>query len=128
MKGADLVEPRCWWCGAVADSREHKFKASELRLNNGPGQWLGDTAVVHGSDDGTLTDVRGAKSAIVMWSRSMCQNCNGARSQPFDLAYDELLHSLTPTKRRLESVVSFDSPMCMARTGLLNAQISSSTG
>jgi len=39
---AAVPGPGCWWCGAPADSREHKFKKSELRLNNGPGPWRGE--------------------------------------------------------------------------------------
>ena len=61
---------------------------------NGAGSWKGDDAVVHGGDGEGHTTVQGAKSDILKWSPSMCHNCNGARSQPFDLAYDTLIRYL----------------------------------
>ena len=90
-----LAAPRCWWCGAPANSREHKFKQSELRLNNGRGAWQGDAAVVHGRNGGEeLRQVQGPNSTLVKFSTSMCQNCNNARSQPFDQAYDKFIEYL----------------------------------
>lgn len=46
--------------------------------------------MVHGSDAG-LRDVQGPDSKIVKFSPTMCQNCNNARSQPFDVAYDKFV-------------------------------------
>jgi hypothetical protein len=33
---------RCWWCGVPADSREHKYKKSDLIRQYGSGPWTGD--------------------------------------------------------------------------------------
>jgi hypothetical protein len=95
--------PLCWWCGAPADSREHKFKASELRLNNGAAGWSGSSAVVHSQDD-ELREIQGPNSDRVKFSPSMCQNCNNARSQPFDLAYDNFIQYMS----KYESTVAVD--------------------
>ncbi len=89
------AEPRCWWCGDPADSREHKFKQSELKLNNGSGSWTGDAAVVHGGHGRELKPVQGPNSTHVKFERSMCQNCNNARSQPFDRAYDQFIEHMS---------------------------------
>jgi hypothetical protein len=78
---------RCWWCGAVADSREHKHKKTDLIREFGSGPYLGDSAVVRGFD-GTLRQVQGPDSNEVKFPRVLCAPCNNARSQPFDAAYD----------------------------------------
>lgn len=85
--------PTCWWCGSTADSREHKFKASELRASHGP-EWRGEAAVVHGSFGGQQQEVRGPKADELKWPPSMCKDCNNRRSQPFDRAYDQFLRFL----------------------------------
>jgi hypothetical protein len=89
-----VTDPACWWFGAPADSREHKFAAAELRLNHGRGSWSGDNAVVHFDSEFASTDVRGAKADILKWEPSPCRDCNNARSQPFDQAYMAFLRYL----------------------------------
>lgn len=73
----------CWWCGAIATTSEHKYKRSDLRLLGGSGQ-------VHwGTDPSQPFLVRSTrKDPLVRFSKSLCANCNNARSQPFDRAYD----------------------------------------
>lgn len=78
---------RCWWCGAVADSREHKHKKSDLIREFGSGPYLGDLAVVRGFEE-RLRQVQGPDANEVKFPRVLCAPCNNARSQPFDAAYD----------------------------------------
>jgi hypothetical protein len=40
---------RCWWCGAVADSREHKHKKTDMTREFGVGPYVRDSGVVRGS-------------------------------------------------------------------------------
>ena len=81
-----LLESRdglCWWCRTrPADSREHKFKRSDLaRLWSADGLFWHNTA-------GDQRVIRGLKrSRGVRFSMTMCAHCNNARSQPFDQAY-----------------------------------------
>lgn len=72
----------CWWCGSLADSQEHKFKRSDLA------RILGEDGLYWGGDNGgkSIRSIR--KSPEVRFTRTMCQNCNNSRSQPFDLSYD----------------------------------------
>ncbi|WP_203566852.1 hypothetical protein [Aestuariimicrobium ganziense] len=75
----------CWWCGKVADSLEHRHKRTDLeRL------WEGSRAPVWGGDGGRVETLRGpnSKSRSVRFGAVLCQNCNNARSQPFDRAYE----------------------------------------
>lgn len=72
----------CWWCGGVADSREHRHKASILRrMWSDEGLYLGR----RGED---LYTLRSWRSDAVKFGKVLCQNCNNVRSQPFDKAYD----------------------------------------
>ncbi|MEU0389998.1 hypothetical protein [Streptomyces chartreusis] len=73
----------CWWCGAVANTREHKFKLSDLKRLSGNSS----EKLVWG-DSETLADVRSPrKSNLVKFVANLCANCNNARSQKFDFAY-----------------------------------------
>lgn len=90
-----MTMPKCWWCGAPADSREHKFAAAELRLNYGPGPWGGENPILHIVENTDQhQEVRGPRADILKWKPSMCQACNNRRSQPFDRAYIRLLRYL----------------------------------
>jgi hypothetical protein len=83
----------CWWCGAKADSREHKWKKSEVTAlygsansENYPLFWV--------DDSGGTKEIQGPNSSLLKFEKSLCQNCNSARSQPFDHAYDQWIHYL----------------------------------
>ncbi|MCW3767339.1 MULTISPECIES: hypothetical protein [Paenarthrobacter] len=74
----------CWWCGAVADSREHKYKRTDLARLQGDGPNL-----VWGGDEGRLHNIQSIrKSPAVRFEMDLCRRCNDTRSQPFDRAYD----------------------------------------
>jgi len=102
-----VADSLCWWCGATADSREHKIAAAELRLNHGGGSWVGDSGVVHVDGDLTVRDVQGAKADILKWEPNLCQNCNNARSQPFDRAYISMLRYLDQHEEEVGSTGVF---------------------
>lgn len=79
----------CWWCREqCADSREHKFKASDLDE-----LWKGNELVWVGEDGNRARNIlgRGAirrdRYGILRFKPSLCQNCNNSASQPYDLAY-----------------------------------------
>jgi hypothetical protein len=77
---------RCWWCGAPADSREHKWKRTDVVRMYGSGPYGGE--LVWGDDDGRGRELQGARSPELKYLPNLCQRCNNARSQPFDTAYD----------------------------------------
>lgn len=83
----------CWWCGDVADSREHKWKKSEVKgMYGAAGSESYPLIWVH--EDGTSKTVQGPDSDVLKFEKSLCQNCNNARSQPFDFAYDRWIKYL----------------------------------
>jgi hypothetical protein len=99
------VAPRlCLMCGAVADSREHKFKRSDLlRSSRGfsPGQ-----AVFLGA--GGFQPIQGPNSRLVKLGKVLCQDCNTTRSQPYDRAYERLSTWLVNEDKNLQQREEID--------------------
>ncbi|ALO67662.1 hypothetical protein AS189_15725 [Arthrobacter alpinus] len=79
----------CWWCGDVATTEEHRFKASTLRrvARSDDGTIVPSTVYKKSSDyEGTLQSLK--KGTQIRWRKNLCANCNNAKSQPFDRSYD----------------------------------------
>lgn len=85
---------KCWWCGGVATTREHKFKHSDLRrmaTRNG----ARDLSNLHKQSDFHEGPLRTLKRGDeVQWGLNLCAPCNNAKSQPFDVAYDSFVQFL----------------------------------
>lgn len=76
---------KCWICGGVANSREHKFKRSDLVRSSAT--WApGDRPYFVGS--GGRRRIPSADSRIATFGKVLCGDCNSARTQPFDRAYE----------------------------------------
>lgn len=78
----------CWWCGEPANSREHKFKKTDIERAFGRGPYREGRTLVKQGDSGRQTDVTGSRSKVFKFEPMICASCNGVRSQPFDRAYD----------------------------------------
>lgn len=80
---------RCWWCGDLATTEEHRFKNSTLRrvgrTDSGDVDPQG-VFKVSGDFAGPLRSLN--KGSQVRWRKNLCARCNNQRSQPFDLAHD----------------------------------------
>lgn len=109
---ARLLTPRidglCWWCQArPATTGEHKYKHSELKaLLDAEG------LLFHGTDAReTLVPLRGRSAlrrdryGLVKFEKSMCGECNNARSQPFDRAYDMYAGAIRRAPHRCKHAV-----------------------
>ncbi|MPV50104.1 hypothetical protein GCG21_08805 [Pseudactinotalea sp. HY160] len=88
-KRAETLRP-CWWCGDVADTEEHKFKRSDLRRVAGASGSPQDVYKSSPTYTGTLKSL--SKGSEIRWAKNLCAQCNNARSQPFDRAYDEFVN------------------------------------
>lgn len=79
------LQGTCWWCGNVADSREHRHKRTDLR------RMFDDEGVLerHKADE-RLMLIRSAnsKSKAARFGAVLCARCNNERSQAYDRAYD----------------------------------------
>lgn len=87
----------CWWCGRPADSREHRFKKSDLVAQFGAGSYISSGGVVRGIA-GRLQEVQGPNSRAMKFAAFLCQACNNARSQPFDRAYERFIQHVVESE------------------------------
>lgn len=85
----------CWICGALADSSEHMVKASDFRAIF-PGITHKNPVFRH-SRESVNQRIKGVNSDDLKFSPSICQRCNNSRTQPHDLAWQELSATLQAT-------------------------------
>lgn len=80
---------RCWWCGDLATTEEHRIKASTLRrVGRAEDGTTNPSNVFKMSSDYQRSLQTLKKGPQVRWRRNMCASCNNSRSQAFDRAYD----------------------------------------
>lgn len=76
---------QCWICGASADSREHRFKKSDLARAGKT--WSREDQPFFVNSDG-IRRLQGPGSKLVTFSKVICQQCNNAGTQAYDRAYE----------------------------------------
>ena len=82
---------KCWICEVrEADSAEHSKKRSDIVREYGRGPYKGDRAPIF-YRKGKFTDIQGPNSGLLKFGKSLCEQCNNANTQPFDLAYDHFV-------------------------------------
>jgi hypothetical protein len=77
-------------CGAPADSREHKFKKSDLvrRYGAQPFKEMGGLAhFYHGEE--IVRNIQGVSAKLLTYDPIICSRCNNVVSQPWDQAYQQ---------------------------------------
>jgi hypothetical protein len=89
----------------VADSREHRHKKADVVRSFGPGPWPAPVVRVRGGSS-YEERIQGPNSDKLKFAKVLCANCNNARSQPFDIAYDAFASFL---HQNAESVVKAGS-------------------
>ena len=74
----------CWICGNIADSEEHKFKASDIKKYHGKKI---DAFYI----SGTVTKLSSYKDKSLKFPKVICVNCNNVLTRPHDDAYDQFI-------------------------------------
>jgi hypothetical protein len=95
-------EGTCWWCGGVADSREHRHKASDLRREFSMAEYQAGDVILRRSEERPAIDLRGPNAKVAKFGSNFCARCNNERSQPFDLAYDRFIEWFLANEEELE--------------------------
>jgi hypothetical protein len=85
---------KCWICGGVADSAEHKIKKSDIVKICGSGTY--EEVVLY--DSKSFTPLRGPNSKLVKYDKILCSACNNSFSQPFDKAYENFVNHIYENK------------------------------
>lgn len=74
----------CWICGNIADSEEHKFKASDLKRAMGKkfdGYYI----------RGEIIKISSYKDKRLKFPKVICTECNNNLTRPHDNAYDKFV-------------------------------------
>lgn len=107
---------RCWICGALADSREHRIKRSDIVRRYGRKSFQDLGGMLH-FVAGEAHEVQGPSVKSLTYDPLICSDCNNTKSQPWDKAYEQFElwvfeHSKEILKRRfimMEKVFGSDS-------------------
>jgi hypothetical protein len=105
--GRQSYNGTCWWCGEPADTREHKYKRSDLVALFGTGPYHGDSGLVRGREGG-LKNVQGPNPKLLKFEKNLCTNCNSARSQPFDDAHTTLVDFVLRNRASIRESLTID--------------------
>jgi hypothetical protein len=81
----------CWWCGAPADTREHRIKRTDIIREFGH-QPSKDHLLVSWAR--VSAPMRGPKGDVYKFKPSLCAQCNNVRSQPLDVAQERFARFL----------------------------------
>lgn len=75
-----LSQKKCWICSInVANSAEHRIKADVAKQIGNP--------FYHVSFHGKNSWIKSPKSKKLKYRKSLCQDCNNSKSQPWDKSY-----------------------------------------
>ena len=101
---------KCWWCGELGDSGEHKIKKTDLRRiyadkKGSESIFLTPTAV---DANNKLQIMQGPNSKLIKFPNVLCKVCNNARSQPFDRAYTNFIDHYVQHRERILNERSID--------------------
>jgi hypothetical protein len=92
---------QCYWCRERdADSREHKFKRSDLVREHGRGELRGERTIIRVGGSGER-ETRSTRSDVLKFTPSLCTQCNNARSQPADRAYDRFIEWILANEKQV---------------------------
>jgi hypothetical protein len=80
----DMTEP-CWICGADATTGEHSQKKTDITAMFGSKSF--SNVVKRDYDKNKKTIIQGPNSRALKYDNNLCERCNSATTQPFDLAY-----------------------------------------
>jgi hypothetical protein len=99
---------KCWWCNNIADTREHVYKRSDLER-----EYKNDNQIVLIHNEEPFRNgekLQSVNSQFIKFKKSLCNNCNSSKSQPFDRAYDKFVTYLKTSEEKCyeNSIVLFN--------------------
>ncbi|MBK9271279.1 MAG: hypothetical protein IPM48_06750 [Saprospiraceae bacterium] len=76
---------KCWLCGEIANSEEHKFKASILKRHFGKNYSKNKHTYISGKEEKTIDSY---KSKELKFPPIICEDCNNNKTRSADVSYD----------------------------------------
>ncbi len=85
----------CWMCGGIANSREHRYKRTELNrfapnLNRSKQSSKKEWPISISFESGNLFYIKSLDADRERYPPLICEACNTTNTQNMDLAYDQL--------------------------------------
>jgi hypothetical protein len=96
---------KCWICGGNANTREHKFKRSDLVRSSTT--WAPDDKPYFVSG-GVKRRIASPNDKVATFGKVLCSECNNARTQPFDLAYEAFSRWVNQADRTIMALSHLD--------------------
>jgi hypothetical protein len=101
--------PKCWICGGLRETSEHRVKKSDVVREFGKGPYIGPDALVH-VKAATVRTLQGPDSTLLRYEKNLCSSCNSGSTKPFDKAYERFIgwamdNAAVVVKRRIIDLV-----------------------
>ncbi|GEM_PF-6338459 len=84
-------ENKCFLCGKAANSREHRYKKSDLIRSYGKERYKNERIIIAREGERDIY-LNGPNADVVKYDKYLCNECNNSRSQKMDIAYDEFVN------------------------------------
>ncbi|HED38434.1 MAG TPA: hypothetical protein ENI76_09370 [Ignavibacteria bacterium] len=84
----------CWICGGKAETGEHRNKKTDIELIFGKGSYKENRIIKREFGSEQKEIIQGPKSDALKYEHNLCQSCNGAKTQPFDRAYEAFMNHI----------------------------------
>lgn len=103
-----LYKHKCWWCGEIANTKEHKFKSSDFKKTFGKNPKEFNLASVLVKDEKQF-NVQGPNSVYLKFhKKNLCENCNTKKSRDMDFAYDEVINYILNNNTKILTSQNLD--------------------
>jgi hypothetical protein len=95
---------KCWWCGSTDLSREHKVKKTDLELLYGKVYSKGNLVnhIKYVTEE-KGENIQSSSSNRIKFEKNLCKNCNGAKSQVFDIAYQKFIEQYYKNRTQIKN-------------------------
>lgn len=119
---------QCWICNVQANSGEHIVKKSDLKLSMS-GKINQNSPIFHRSNGEKKRPIGSLNAEALKFNKSICVNCNGSLSQPYDYSWSILSCYLygtsfeTGEELELSKVFDSDSDSNLTNVHLFFAKI-----
>jgi hypothetical protein len=102
---------KCWWCGDIANTREHKIKRTlvkDLMFNDDSVKKVYLTQRNEATGRAEKKIIQSPDSDFVKHHKNLCQSCNTSKSKKFDEAYRVFHEYLTSNEKSIASSLKID--------------------
>ena len=86
----DNILQKCWWCGQIGNSGEHKFKKTDVNAEFGLTFQNKENRPQLITNDKTFS-LQSSSSDFIKFEKILCATCNNNKSQKFDIAYTKFV-------------------------------------